>query len=42
MEYAKSAPIMALNETGTSTTGRASVRVPQEIIVLSLLLAHMI
>ena len=26
---AKSAPIMALNETGTSTTGRASVRVPE-------------
>jgi len=25
----KSAPIMALNETGTSTTGRASVRVPE-------------
>ena len=26
---AKSGPIMALNETGTSTTGRASVRVPE-------------
>ena len=25
----KSAPIMALNETGTSTTGRASIRVPE-------------